>query len=162
MSIKIELEFVPVSERLPEESGYYLAAFLYSDGTRSFDVINYLNGKFMGLNNYYGQLAHWAKLPDLSKEKEESKESLKATKPVFADYLKEVKEQYYEGMNELMAKDYKREAIEQRRRDMFERVALALIHNAYGGMSSHSELSDLASRLATELLSESDKFARGE
>ena len=141
MSIKIELEFIPVSERLPEESGYYLAAFLYSDGTRSFDVINYLNGKFMGLNNYYGQLTHWAKLPDLSKAKEEDQ------------IIKQMED----------AIEVSKQAAEQyRRRDMFERVALALIHNAYGGMSSHSELSDLASRLATELLSESDKFARGE
>ena len=158
MSIKIELEFIPVSERLPDRNGYYLAAFLYSDGTRSFDVIDYLNGKFMGLNNYYGQLAHWAKLPDLSKAKEEPEND-----PIIT--VGHIGMQYHKNMEELIAKKQqadKQAAEQQRRRDMFDKVALALIHNAYGGMSSHGELSDLASRLATELLKESDKFARGE
>ncbi len=65
MTIKIELEFIPVAERLPEKEGTYLC--LYAEGGPAFVWFPSASFSSMNLN----QVTHWAKIPDLSKAKEE-------------------------------------------------------------------------------------------
>lgn len=63
---------------------------------------------------------------------------------------------------EMLEEIEQRKKYEQRRRDMFERVVMMIVSNSYCGMTSHGELFDVASKLTTDILKESDKFARGE
>lgn len=139
MSIKIELEFIPVSERLPESGGSYLVRFETTD----WEVCQFDPFK-KSFQHLFPELpiTHWAKLPDLSGKKEEG----------LVDDLIDSTQYMFESI----AKQH------QRRRDMFEKVALALTSNSYCDMTSHGDLFDVASKLATDILERADKFARGE
>lgn len=91
MTIKIELEFIPVSERLPDESGDYvcfhnldrhnsvrIVTYCYSAKHKAFNVkdrYDSYDAKNCSLNYL---IKAWAALPDLSKAKEEKPMDLEA------------------------------------------------------------------------------------
>jgi hypothetical protein len=105
MSIKIELEFIPVAERLPEDDASYFVCYEAAD----FDIcrFNLLNKSFNSLCPEL-TITHWAKLPDLSKASENNSRS-------------EFKERI---LKEIAANREAKNPQEQRRRDLFERVLL--------------------------------------
>jgi len=153
MSIKIELEFIPVSERLPEESGDYvclhnldrhnsvrIVSYCYSAKHKAFNVKDSY-GSYDAKNcslNYV--ISAWAALPDLSK----------ASEPSAFDTGQAIQE-----MKELELGFWREE--KKRRRDLFIQVALA---SPQFGHPSWSQ--KLTSELAEEILKAADKFARGE
>lgn len=142
MSIKIELEFVPVAERLPEESGKYLCIngnwnqienHCYSARHKAFNV---RDGSEDDANSINEWIVAWAKMPDLSKAKEEPK-------PRFAiEMLEHI---------DRKASEFE----QQRRRDMFERICIATI-DSYSGKCYDT------AQICEAILKNADKFARGE
>lgn len=108
--MKIELEFISCTERLPEESGRYLCIAHYPNRTPNSGLeIEYYSSKdnkFFGYGPIDLVVTHWAALPDLSKSSEE------AEIETFACQLASDKE-------------VKTSLEQHRRRDLFERVAVA-------------------------------------
>jgi hypothetical protein len=142
MSLKIELEFIPVCERLPEEEASYFVCYEAAD----FDVC-----RFNPLNKAFNSLCpeltitHWAALPDLSKASENNSRS-------------EFKERI---LKEIAANREAKNPQEQRRRDLFERVAVATITHAYDNEAIYW-VPEKAESIAEGILKAADKFARGE
>ena len=57
--------WIPCSERLPEEKGWYL---VYAKNQRPF--VAYFKGKTFPLNNHYHEIVAWMPLPEPYEEKE--------------------------------------------------------------------------------------------
>lgn len=57
--------WIPCSERMPEQSGIYLAYYTYKDGTHAIDIA-YINA-----GNDLGSITHWMPLPEPPKEVQE-------------------------------------------------------------------------------------------
>lgn len=57
--------WIPCSERLPEEKGWYL---VYAKNQRPF--VAYFKGKTFPLNNHYHEIVAWMTLPEPYEEKE--------------------------------------------------------------------------------------------
>lgn len=57
--------WIPCSERLPEEKGWYL---VYAKNQRPF--VAYFKGKTFPLNNHYHEIVAWMSLPEPYEEKE--------------------------------------------------------------------------------------------
>lgn len=142
MSIKIELEFIPVAERLPEESGDCLCltedSCVWSVMYFAFELSAFL------WKDIKPVITHWAKLPDLSKASENNSRS-----------------EFKERILKEIAANREVRTLEEQRRDMFERVCMALITHQYGGLHSN-ELFFVAQQLTNKLIEQSDTFARGE
>ena len=56
-------EWIPCSERLPEEKGWYL---VYAKNQRPF--VAYFKGKTFPLNNHYHEIIAWMPLPEPYRE----------------------------------------------------------------------------------------------
>jgi hypothetical protein len=139
MAIKIELEFIPYTERLPELSGYYIGHVQ----TNGWGIVYFdpFKRTFVGIHGEREiPVTHWAALPDLSKAKE----------PSACDIGQAIQQ-----MKELELGFWREE--KKRRREVFLQVALASPQFGYPSWSQK-----LTSELAEEILKAADKFARGE
>jgi hypothetical protein len=153
--IKLELEFIPCSEAMPEESGEYLCVnsnsknigeYCYSARHKAFNVRDRDDTGAFSLNK---DITHWAKLPDLNKVSEIQR---------LETAYEEAKIKSF-GFH--IASNHKVETAldQQRRRDLFERVALRTIAIDDG---EPSWMPEAAKKIAEVILATADKFARGE
>ncbi len=155
--MKVELEFISCSERLPEESDKYLCLMDYKD------IYTYHFSKKHSLFNTYdfqspeeatetsthNNVTHWAKLPDLTESSEEAEIAKLGSLIASGGEVKTALEQ-------------------QRRRDMFERVILVesnknAIHFDFDDWTTMDPNEYARLKNLTEMyLKAADKFARGE